>query len=53
MADALAYEVVPTLQVMTLAELARFLPAAAQVRFDKQIDVLPQRIAERIRSFEL
>jgi HD-like signal output (HDOD) protein len=53
MADALAYEVVPSQQVMTLAELAALLPAAARVRFSQQIDGLPERIAERIRSFEL
>ena len=53
MADALGYEVVPPRQVMTLAELAEFLPAAARVPFVKQIDALPQRIGERIRSFEL
>jgi HD-like signal output (HDOD) protein len=53
MADALAYAVVPPQQVMTLVEVAAFLPAAAQVRFIKQIDALPERIAERIRSFEL
>jgi hypothetical protein len=53
MADALGYDVVPPQQVMTLAELAGFLPAAARVRFNTQIEVLPERIAERIRSFEL
>jgi HD-like signal output (HDOD) protein len=53
MADALGYEVVPPQKAMTLAELAAFLPPAARVRFDKQIEVLPERIAERIKSFEL
>ena len=53
MADALGYEVVPPQHVMTLAELAELLPAAARVRFNTQIDMLPGRIAERIRSFEL
>jgi len=53
MADALGYDVVPPRQVKTLAELAELLPAAAGVRFDKQAGALPERIAERIRSFEL
>jgi len=33
--------------------VSAFLPAAAQVRLIKEIDALPKRIAERIRSFEL
>jgi HD-like signal output (HDOD) protein len=53
MADALGYEVVPAQQSETLVEVAAHLPAAARVRFNSQIDVLPERIAERIRSFEL
>lgn len=53
MADSLEYSVVPPPQVIELAQLAAFLPAAARVRFDKQIDQLPEKIAERIKSFEL
>jgi hypothetical protein len=53
MSDSLDYYVVPPPRALTLAELAAFLPAAARVRFHKQIDVLPQRIADRIQSFEL
>jgi HD-like signal output (HDOD) protein len=53
MADALAFEVVPAPQPMTLPQAAAFLPAAVRVRFHKHIDVLPDRVAERIRSFEL
>jgi len=53
MADALSYGVVPAQQPVTLAEAAALLPAAARVRFQPQIEVLPERIAERIRSFEL
>jgi HD-like signal output (HDOD) protein len=53
MADALGYDVVPPRQEKTLAELGVLLPVAAQVRFNKQIGVLPERIGERIRSFEL
>jgi HD-like signal output (HDOD) protein len=53
MADSLGYDVVPPPNPMTLPEIAAFLPPAARVRFHKQIDVLPQRIADRIQSFEL
>jgi hypothetical protein len=53
MADSLGYHVVPPQQAITLPEVAAFLPAAARVRFSNQMDVLPERIAERIRSLEL
>lgn len=53
MADSLGYEVVPPKQVMTLEEVAALLPPAAQANFNKQIDELPERIAGRIRSFEI
>jgi hypothetical protein len=53
MADSLGYDVVPPKQVMTLEEVAALLPPAAQTNFNKQIDVLAERIAGRIRSFEI
>lgn len=53
MADALGYEVVAPEQPVTAAEAAAYLPAAGRVRFTKQIEVLPERIASRIGSFEL
>jgi HD-like signal output (HDOD) protein len=53
MADALAYHVLPPQRELTLAEVAELLPPAARARFHRQIDVLPEQIAERIRSFEL
>jgi len=53
MADGLGYHAIPPLHAMTLAEVAELLPAAARVRFHRQIDGHPERIAERIRSFEL
>jgi hypothetical protein len=33
--------------------VAALLPPAAQTNFNKQIDVLAERIAGRIRSFEI
>jgi HD-like signal output (HDOD) protein len=53
MADALGYEVVSLQQPITVTEAAAFLPEAGRVRFDKEIETLPQRIAARIGSFEL
>lgn len=53
MADACGYEVVPLQQPITVTEVAALLPAAGRVRFTKQIEALPERIAARIGSFEL
>ena len=53
MSDALGYAVVPPLEEIDIAKLAEVLPAAARVRFHKQIDQLPEKVAERIQSFEL
>ncbi|MGA2213388.1 MAG: HDOD domain-containing protein [Bryobacteraceae bacterium] len=52
-ADALGYEVVAPQQPRTVMELAELLPGAGRVRFASQIDMLPERIAGRIGSFEL
>jgi HD-like signal output (HDOD) protein len=51
MADASGYEVVSPQEPITLAEAAAFLPAAGRVRFNKEIEALPQRIDARIGSF--
>jgi HD-like signal output (HDOD) protein len=53
MADALSYTLVPPRMELTLTNLAELLPEAARTRFHKQIEILPERIAERIQSFEL
>ena len=53
MADALEYSVVPPKEPLDLAKLAEVLPAVARVRFHKQIDQLAEKVADRIKSFEL
>ncbi len=53
MADALSYEVVAPLQPVSLSEAAALLPAPARIRFAKHVDLLPERIASRIQSFEI
>lgn len=53
MADALSYDVVPPPQPVSMEEAAALLPPGARVLFEKRREKLPERIAERVESFDL